>query len=72
METIETVCLRNGTVPMLAKSYGGRLVAKTYANLTLARRAAEAMNALTGPGWDVYGTHPWYVGCVKGNDNGTD
>jgi hypothetical protein len=53
-----TVTTHSGLV-VLAKLYHGTPYAKTYANRTQARKAAEK----AGPGWEVYGlSTPLFVG----------
>lgn len=51
-----TVKLSNGR-EVLAKLYHGQPMARTYANLMQARRAAEQ----AGDGWTIIGRWPFYV-----------
>lgn len=55
-EKLLTTELRDGR-RVLAKTYKGDVCAKTYANLTYARRVAQRL----GSRWYVTGAQPFYV-----------
>lgn len=62
--SIPTVSLASYNRQALAKTYKGRLVAKTYANLAQANAAAAKL----GAGWGVVGRRPYFVVRLRADE----